>query len=307
MPNPVISIVCATYNASHLLRFAIRSVLESRFVDWEMIIVGDCCTDDTEAVVKSFKDSRIRFFNLDSNSGQQAKPNNVGVGLAQGAYLSFLNQDDMYMPHHLEHMLEFIQRTQTDIVCARYARISEITQSDTKLSIKAINGGGISSSHKFQPQKWHVASSWFMTLDTATQYGPWNLEHETYVTPSQDWLFRAWKHGAKLNYASKLTLLTLPSGERALSYAKSENTEHQIAFDAFVKNSSDLPSLMRALEEGERAHQKSLRNRIRRIYEIFVGNLLTAMGIHPNTLGMILKFGRKGGMVNYWQKKTGSH
>jgi len=307
MPSPVISIVCATYNASHLLRFAIRSVLANRFDDWEMIIVGDCCTDDTKAVVKSFNDSRIRFVNLDSNSGQQAKPNNVGVGLAQGTYLSFLNQDDMYLPNHLEHMLELIQRTRTDIVCARYARISEIAQDESKLRINAINGGGVSSGQKFQPQKWHVASSWFMDLETAIQYGPWRLEHETYVTPSQDWLFRAWKRGASVNYASRLTLLTLPSGARLSSYAKRESTEHEAAFNAFVKSSSDLSVLMNAIEEGERKKRESLRERSRRIYEIFVGVPLTAMCIHPNTLGMILKFGRKGGMVKFWQKKTGSH
>jgi glycosyltransferase involved in cell wall biosynthesis len=282
-------------------------VLANRFEDWELNIVGDCCTDDTEAVVKSFNDSRIRFVNLDSNSGQQAKPNNVGIGLAHGSYLSFLNQDDMYLPNHLEHMLELIQHTRADIVCARYARISEIVQSDSELRINATNGGGVSSGQKFQPQKWHVASSWFMGLETAIQHGPWRLEHETYVTPSQDWLFRAWKRDARLQYASKFTLITLPSGERALSYAKPESTEHKVAFDAFVENSSNLPMLINAVEEGEREKRKLLRVRIRRIYEIFVGRPLIIMGIHPNTLGMILKYGRKGGMVNYWRNKTGSH
>ena len=93
--NPLISIIIATYNCSHLLKYAIQSVLNSTYNNWEMIIIGDCCTDDTESCITNFADKRIRFINLNENSGQQAKPNNVGVSLAKGKYISFLNQDSL--------------------------------------------------------------------------------------------------------------------------------------------------------------------------------------------------------------------
>ena len=56
MSAPTVSIVAATYDSSHLLRHAIGSVLLQDFQDWELIVVGDCCTDDTEAVVAGFGD-----------------------------------------------------------------------------------------------------------------------------------------------------------------------------------------------------------------------------------------------------------
>ena len=61
VPAPKVSIITATYNCSHILRYAINSVLNSGFRDWELIVVGDHCTDDTQECVASFNDDRIRF------------------------------------------------------------------------------------------------------------------------------------------------------------------------------------------------------------------------------------------------------
>ena len=89
MDTPLISVITATYNCSHLLRHAIQSVLDSDFQDWELIVIGDCCTDDSEEVVNGFSDDRISFYNLEKNSGQQAKPNNYGLEKAKGNTLPF--------------------------------------------------------------------------------------------------------------------------------------------------------------------------------------------------------------------------
>ena len=57
---PAVSVVIATYNWSSVLRFAIRSVLAQHLADFELIVVGDGCTDDSDAVVRGFGDARIR-------------------------------------------------------------------------------------------------------------------------------------------------------------------------------------------------------------------------------------------------------
>jgi glycosyltransferase involved in cell wall biosynthesis len=77
---PAASIVIATYNRPQVLRYAIRSVLQSTFEDWELIVVGDGCTDGTEALARSFGDARISWHSLPENSGNQAAPNNAGAG-----------------------------------------------------------------------------------------------------------------------------------------------------------------------------------------------------------------------------------
>ena len=82
--GPQVSIVVATYNLSGSLRWTIESALRQTMTDWEMLVVGDACTDDTADVVASFGDDRISFLNLHVNCGDQAGPNNVGVHRTHG-------------------------------------------------------------------------------------------------------------------------------------------------------------------------------------------------------------------------------
>ena len=80
MARPKISVVIATYNRSRALGHAIESVLRQTFTDWELIVVGDACTDDTAEVVARYAgaDPRVRFVNLERHWGEQSAPNNVG-------------------------------------------------------------------------------------------------------------------------------------------------------------------------------------------------------------------------------------
>src|SRR4029079_4037879 len=98
-----------------VLRYAIRSVLQSSFTDWELIVVGDGCTDDTEDTVRAFADPRIQFVTLPMNSGGQAAPNNAGLELARGRYIYFLNHDDQFFPDHLGQSVAFMETTQAEV------------------------------------------------------------------------------------------------------------------------------------------------------------------------------------------------
>jgi glycosyltransferase involved in cell wall biosynthesis len=92
-----------------------------------MIIVGDCCTDDTEDVVRSFEDSRITFTNLDQNSGQQAKPTNLALTLVNGQFIAFLNQDDLFFKDHLSSCVEEIQKSGAEFMVVPGIKISPST------------------------------------------------------------------------------------------------------------------------------------------------------------------------------------
>ena len=96
MGTPTVSVVVATYNRANVLRFSIEAALRSSASDWEMIVVGDACTDHTADVVASFDDPRISFVNLPVNAGEQSIPNNEGVRRARGRYVAFLNHDDLW-------------------------------------------------------------------------------------------------------------------------------------------------------------------------------------------------------------------
>src|SRR5271166_2413327 len=81
------------------------SVILQTFTDWELLVMGDGCTDDSAEVVARFTDPRIRFVNLPERVGDQSGPNNEGARIARGRYIAYLNHDDLWFPDHIERML----------------------------------------------------------------------------------------------------------------------------------------------------------------------------------------------------------
>jgi len=88
-----------------LLERAIRSVLNQTCQNFEIIVVNDCSTDDTEEIINKFKDRRIRYIRHDRNKGRAAS-RNAGIRHARGAYITFLDDDDEMLPLKLERQLQ---------------------------------------------------------------------------------------------------------------------------------------------------------------------------------------------------------
>src|SRR6478672_10610973 len=113
---PTVSVLIATYNYSSVLRFAVASVLRQSFTDFELIVAGDCCTDDSEAVVRSFADPRVRWLNLTENSGSKSLPLNAALKIARGKYIAYLGHDDLWHPDHLKTVVGAIEKGGADFV-----------------------------------------------------------------------------------------------------------------------------------------------------------------------------------------------
>ena len=99
--NPKVSVIVATHNRADLLPRAVDSVLAQTYGDYEIVIVDDCSSDDTSAVIAEFSDQRIRSFRHDRNRGQSAAIN-TGIAHARGEYIGFLDDDDEWLPGKLE-------------------------------------------------------------------------------------------------------------------------------------------------------------------------------------------------------------
>lgn len=91
-----------------MLKKAISSVLVQDFKNWELIIVDDASTDNTNAVVKGFRSSQITYLKNLENVHKGASRNN-GIKIAKGKFITFLDDDDYYLPTHLSEIYKGIK------------------------------------------------------------------------------------------------------------------------------------------------------------------------------------------------------
>jgi glycosyltransferase involved in cell wall biosynthesis len=99
--TPLVSVILPTYNRAFSLERAIRSVLRQTFQDFELILIDDGSTDNTQDIIQSIKDPRIRYLQLEANKGAGAA-RNIGILASSGKYIAFQDSDDEWLPKKLE-------------------------------------------------------------------------------------------------------------------------------------------------------------------------------------------------------------
>ena len=97
--SPLFTVVLNTFNRAHLLPTCIASILAQTETDWELVIINDGSSDDTEAVVGTYKDPRIRYY-YQENQGLAAA-RNAAARQSRGQYLCFIDDDDEFTEDHL--------------------------------------------------------------------------------------------------------------------------------------------------------------------------------------------------------------
>ncbi len=105
---PRVTVVMATYNWATVLPFSIASVLDQTFTDFELLVVGDGCTDESARVVNAIGDPRVHWLDLAPRAGHQSGPNNEGIRRAQGEVIAYLGHDDLWLPGHLSDLVKAI-------------------------------------------------------------------------------------------------------------------------------------------------------------------------------------------------------
>lgn len=126
--HPLVTVIVATYNRSRLLtERCIPSILGQTYDNLELIVCGDGCTDDTEVLVSQIKDPRLKFHNLPERGRYPSDPlrrwmvagtapANEALSLAQGDFITQLDDDDEYVPDRLEKLVKFAIDNQCDFV-----------------------------------------------------------------------------------------------------------------------------------------------------------------------------------------------
>ncbi len=298
MPDgPCISIVTATYNRSNVLRYAIDSVLQQTLTDWELLVIGDACTDDTADMVASYRDPRIRFHNLETNVGEQSGPNNEGVRLARGAYIAFLNHDDLWLPHHLQTLLTQLQQEQADMTFSLTVTLDgDGTQRVT----------GACSTGSYHPGVVVPATSWLLTRALADRVGPWRFYQELYDTPSIEWIDRAWKLGARIRLAPRLTVIKPNSASRKNSYLHRDEAEHRELAVTLRDDPGFLERQLTVLLITYAAPETGIWIPLKLAGKNLLKRLAMCCGIRPSVFTQLIRHGlRKGRLLDSFRRTRG--
>jgi succinoglycan biosynthesis protein ExoO len=113
--SPVVSVIIPVYNTEDYIERAVRSVLEQSFQDLEVVVVDDASTDRSFEVVNAIKDSRVKLFKNEQNSGAGATRNRA-IQESTGEWIAVLDSDDWYAPQRLESLLNFAKAKDADMV-----------------------------------------------------------------------------------------------------------------------------------------------------------------------------------------------
>ncbi|MFX1394812.1 MAG: glycosyltransferase family 2 protein [Promethearchaeota archaeon] len=107
--NKLVSVITPTHNRANIIKEAMNSVLNQTYKNFEYIIVDNGSTDNTEEIVRSFKDERIKYI-WQENSGSPAGSRNTGMMAATGYYIAFCDSDDLWLPQKLEKQIEIFEK-----------------------------------------------------------------------------------------------------------------------------------------------------------------------------------------------------
>jgi glycosyltransferase involved in cell wall biosynthesis len=124
--SKLVSVIIPTYNRADQIEEAARSVLDQTYSNLELLIVDDCSTDNTEEVVKSIDDDRVKYLKHKTNKGQ-GPARNTAIERAKGEYIAFLDSDDRWLPSKLEKQINVLEKApeNTKIAyCGRYNRLN---------------------------------------------------------------------------------------------------------------------------------------------------------------------------------------
>ena len=122
--HELVSIITPMYNSENFIGETIKSVINQTYNNWEMIIIDDASSDNSIAIVENIinEESRIKLIKSNIDLGP-AKARNMGIELASGRYISFLDSDDLWLPEKLEKQIIFMNEKQCALSYSSYQKI----------------------------------------------------------------------------------------------------------------------------------------------------------------------------------------
>ncbi|MBR6455437.1 MAG: glycosyltransferase family 2 protein, partial [Prevotella sp.] len=123
----LVSVVMPMHNASRFVGAAIESVLAQTYQNWELLIVEDCSSDNSVEIAQKYasENPKIHVLFNDNPIRMPSAPRNMGIRVAKGRFIAFLDSDDLWFPQKLEQQLTLFSDNRTAIVYSNYEKIDE--------------------------------------------------------------------------------------------------------------------------------------------------------------------------------------
>jgi glycosyltransferase involved in cell wall biosynthesis len=326
MQPRAVTFVIATYKRVDALKCTLQSVQLQNHQDWTAIVIGDCCGEETYEMIRSLGESRISYYNLPERFGEQSGPNSVGLALAKGDFISFLNHDDLLLRDHLDYALDQLTTCGSDFFIGESANATLLQVHDNGTVVPIFTDiipakKDMSSLIHPNPYIFDPSSFWLVRSPYARAVGPWRPAMDLWRTPLRDWIMRAWRLGGKFSFGNRITGLrfwtqNLRNGAPLYS---STTPEHDYMIDRFMAESPEeiRRFLHRQIEEASKENlcTPEERDRARLPFQPIQGkkylrkilaNGYLWLGIDPVNLMNQLFSRPKGGLLTHiTQRRTG--
>jgi glycosyltransferase involved in cell wall biosynthesis len=238
--NPYFSIILPTYGRGHHIKPTIESVLDQSYRDFELIVVGDGCLDDTETAVRSFPHEQITWLNLPDNSGSQSVPNNEGIRLSRGRWIAYIGHDDIWAPEHLERIFRTIASSETlDFVVSGCVFYGPKGSDDYYVT-------GLFDDAKAPFQHFCPPTSISHRRDVTTRMGGWRDPRTVKCPADNEFLLRAAHSGLRFASTGEVTVHKFAAGHRYMSYLRvSSDEQRELLFSLTHSPGIDIDGIIR--------------------------------------------------------------
>lgn len=231
---PLVSIITPCYNSESYISQTIDSVLKQTYENWELLITDDCSTDNSVEIIHSYmqKDSRIKLFKTEKNTGHPSVPRNISLSYAKGELIAFLDSDDLWDEDKLVEQIAFINKGNYDLICS-YCRVIKEDGKATNRILKTKNN----ASYKDMLKMYELISPTIMcTQRIAKKLSFPSCEKEDYI----EWL-RITKMGVNI-YSTQ----TINASYRICNASRSRNKKKMLIFQWKIYRESEGLNLIKS-------------------------------------------------------------
>jgi hypothetical protein len=262
----------ATWGRGRHILPSVRSVLAQEGVAFELLVVGDACDDDTEAVLAPLLSGRVRWLNLPQRMGSQSGPNMAGIAAARAPLIAYLGHDDLWEPFHLADMVALFD-ADPGLDFAVGGVIYHLPHGIPGTPVTGLFAPGSDVAGMFFPP-----SCFAHRREVIGRIGGWRAPDTISDPVDADLLRRAYAAGARFGSNQRISVHKFAAGHRYLSYLRQDSAEqeamaarmrlpgHAEAVAQMVEQARSLHSFMRTrlppdttAPPGERARENRIR------------------------------------------------